>query len=191
MQRHFFPNSKSKLQSYEDGQLWNHAGECEDIWPQKWNANPNLTCISPIIPNPFGLVKAKKSLRSRYPSCTSSLCKPNKFLIRTTCSLVPELPLTETSDVAQLSGERENQRTTSSIWAGPSATIDIRTGSRMLADKGHLADGCGGAYLQNYRDKWDHWFKRHQVLLLSLQCSSSWYSRNGSLFKTLPATLVP
>ncbi len=35
----------------------------------------------------------------------------------------------------------------SSMRAGPRTTTDIRTGSRMLAESGHIPNGCGGAYL--------------------------------------------
>ena len=40
-----------------------------------------------------------------------------------------------------------SQRASSSMRAGPRTTRDMRTGSRMLADSGHVPAGCGGAYL--------------------------------------------
>ncbi len=44
---------------------------------------------------------------------------------------------------------------TSRIWAGPpEQTIDVRTGSRMLALSGHVPRGSGGEYLANYYIQW-------------------------------------
>ena len=39
---------------------------------------------------------------------------------------------------------------TSRIWAAPWQTTDSRTGSRMLAESGQTARGCGGAYSASF-----------------------------------------
>ena len=41
-----------------------------------------------------------------------------------------------------------NQEAARRIAAGPSQISEARTGSRILAERGHKAEACGGAYLQ-------------------------------------------